>query len=53
MIAQVSLRANLKTTTPSLESRNANYVFRRDTDGRWRCVVDNAYGAALLNHVAD
>lgn len=53
VIAQVSLRANLKTTTPSLESRNANYVFRRDADGRWRCVVDNAYGAALLNHVAD
>jgi uncharacterized protein (TIGR02246 family) len=29
-------------------SRRATYVFRRDTDGAWRCAVDNSYGTDLL-----
>ncbi|HEY0062864.1 MAG TPA: SgcJ/EcaC family oxidoreductase [Telluria sp.] len=53
VIAQTNVRANMKSATPTLETRNANYVFRRDADGEWRCMIDNSYGAALLNHVAD
>ncbi len=48
VIAQISVRANMKTAAPTMETRNANYVFRRESDGQWRCVVDNTYGAALL-----
>jgi uncharacterized protein (TIGR02246 family) len=49
VIAQVNVRANMKSGTPTMETRNATYVFRRDAEARWRCVVDNSYGAALLN----
>jgi uncharacterized protein (TIGR02246 family) len=53
VIAQTNVRANMKSATPTMETRNANYVFRREDDGQWRCMIDNSYGAALLNHVAD
>ena len=49
VIAQTSVRANMKTAAPTMETRNANYVFRREGDGQWRCIVDNSYGAALLS----
>jgi uncharacterized protein (TIGR02246 family) len=29
-------------------SRDATYVFRKDTSGRWRCAIDNSYGHELL-----
>ena len=48
VIAQTHVRANMKSAAPSMETRNANYVFRMQDDGSWRCVIDNAYGAALL-----
>ena len=49
VIAQTSVRANMKTAAPTMETRNANYVFRREGDGQWRCIVHNSYGAALLS----
>jgi uncharacterized protein (TIGR02246 family) len=49
VIAQTNVRANMKTGAPTMETRNANYVFKRGQDQQWRCIVDNAYGAALLN----
>jgi len=52
VISQTNVRANMKTAAPSLETRNATYVFQLGGDGQWRCVVDNAYGAALLNQPA-
>lgn len=30
------------------ETRRATYVFRKGTDGEWRCTIDNSYGTALL-----
>jgi uncharacterized protein (TIGR02246 family) len=30
------------------ETRRATYVFRKETDGQWRCTIDNSYGTALL-----
>lgn len=29
--------------------RRATYVFRCESDGQWRCTVDNSYGTDLLN----
>jgi uncharacterized protein (TIGR02246 family) len=49
VIAQTNVRANMKTAAPTMETRNANYVFKRGDDQQWRCIIDNAYGAALLN----
>ncbi len=49
VIAQTNVRANMKTAAPTMETRNATYVFKRDEEDQWRCVVDNSYGAALLN----
>lgn len=51
VIAQTSVRANMKSVTPTMETRNATYVFRRGDDGQWRCSIDNQYGAALLTAV--
>jgi uncharacterized protein (TIGR02246 family) len=48
VIAQTNVRANMKTGAPTMETRNATYVFKRGPDARWRCIVDNSYGAALL-----
>lgn len=30
-------------------TRNATYVFRKDSGGRWRCAIDNSYGHELLS----
>lgn len=30
-------------------TRRATYVFRRDTNGKWLCVIDNSYGTNLLD----
>ncbi|WP_461606289.1 YybH family protein [Aeromonas rivipollensis] len=30
------------------ENRRATYVFRKESDGEWRCTIDNSYGTALL-----
>ena len=52
VIAQVNVRANMKSSAPTMETRNATYVFKRCDDGQWRCVIDNSYGSALLNQLA-
>ena len=49
VIVQTNVRANLNNGAPTMETRNANYVFKRGASGKWLCIVDNAYGAALLN----
>ncbi|MES2015638.1 MAG: SgcJ/EcaC family oxidoreductase [Pseudomonadota bacterium] len=49
VIAQTNVRANMKSEAPTMETRNATYVFKLGDDEKWRCIVDNSYGAALLN----
>ena len=31
--------------------RRATFVFRKDADGRWLCVIDNSYGTDLIGAV--
>lgn len=33
---------------PSRITRRATYVFHKESDGKWLCVVDNSYGTDLL-----
>ncbi|MCY9849142.1 YybH family protein [Pectobacterium jejuense] len=37
-------QGSIVTTT-----RRATYVFRKETDGNWRCTIDNSYGTTLLD----
>lgn len=34
---------------PVSVTRRATYVFRREPEGRWLCVIDNSYGTDLLD----
>ena len=34
--------------TPFLRESIATAVFRKQSDGEWRCVIDNSYGPAVL-----
>jgi uncharacterized protein (TIGR02246 family) len=34
--------------TPFSRDSIATTVFRKQSDGRWRCVIDNSYGPAIL-----
>jgi ketosteroid isomerase-like protein len=35
--------------TKASMTRRATYVFKRSTDNKWLCVIDNSYGTDLLN----
>lgn len=48
VIAKAQLSANQKTDSEFSMNRVATYVFQKDSTGTWRCVVDNSYGAELL-----
>jgi uncharacterized protein (TIGR02246 family) len=48
VISKTLLSANQKTDSAFSMERNATYVFRKDADGMWRCVIDNSYGIELL-----
>jgi ketosteroid isomerase-like protein len=47
VIAKAVLKAGLKEKSDFSMERIATYVFRKEA-GAWRCVVDNSYGAELL-----
>jgi ketosteroid isomerase-like protein len=42
------LAPNKKTDASFSMERNATYVFKKDLDETWRCVIDNSYGVELL-----
>jgi uncharacterized protein (TIGR02246 family) len=48
VISNTQLSANQKTDTAFSMERSATYVFKKDSDGIWHCVIDNSYGAELL-----
>ncbi|MDM9623647.1 SgcJ/EcaC family oxidoreductase [Rhizobium sp. S96] len=49
VIMETVLQTSGKGGSPSSVTRRATYVFRRDADGKWLCVIDNSYGTDLLN----
>jgi uncharacterized protein (TIGR02246 family) len=48
VIAKALLSANQKTDSEFTIERIATYVFKKDSKGTWRCIIDNSYGAELL-----
>ena len=48
VIAKAILSANQKNDSEFSMERIATYVFKKEVDGIWRCVIDNSYGAELL-----
>jgi uncharacterized protein (TIGR02246 family) len=48
VIAKALLSANQKTDSEFSMERSATYVFKKDSQGIWRCIIDNSYGAELL-----
>jgi len=49
VIAKSMIRANANTDSPFSEERRATYIFRKYSDGKWRCIIDNSYGTDLLS----
>lgn len=48
VIAKAVLSASQKNDSEFSMERIATYVFKKGTDGIWRCIIDNSYGAELL-----
>lgn len=50
VIARAKLSAALKTDPEFSMERIATYVFRKEPGRGWLCVIDNSYGAELIEH---
>lgn len=48
VISKTLLSANQKTDSIFSMERKATYVFKKDFNKIWRCVIDNSYGVDLL-----
>lgn len=48
VIAKAILSANQKNDSEFSMERVATYIFKKEADGIWRCIIDNSYGAELL-----
>ena len=48
VLSNTHVRANQGTDSELYVDRQATYIFKKLTDGKWRCVIDNSYGTDLL-----
>ncbi|TQV88235.1 YybH family protein [Aliikangiella coralliicola] len=46
--AKTFVKSQLKLDSKFSTERESVYVYVRDSDGKWRCAIDNSYGAELL-----
>lgn len=49
VIAEAVLDTQGANGAPMPLVRRATYVFRKNADGKWLCLIDNSYGTDLLN----
>ncbi|RAS72508.1 YybH family protein [Priestia endophytica] len=47
VLSQTFLDANKEDSKYPME-RRATYVFKKSTEGRWLCAIDNSYGTDLI-----
>lgn len=50
VMAKAQLSAHQKTDSEFSMERIATYIFKKEDDGVWRCIIDNSYGAELLEY---
>ncbi|MFE4813784.1 YybH family protein [Peribacillus simplex] len=50
--AKARLSANQDDSEFSME-RTATYVFKKDSIGTWRCIIDNSYGAEIIEVIGE
>ncbi|TCV87419.1 AAA family ATPase [Sulfurirhabdus autotrophica] len=48
VLARTILNANQKTDSQFSMERNATYIFKKNRNGEWKCIIDNSYGTELL-----
>ena len=48
VISQTLLDADKKETEYSMD-RRATYVFKKNSQGKWLCAIDNSYGTELIS----
>ncbi|MEQ8235275.1 MAG: nuclear transport factor 2 family protein [Syntrophomonadaceae bacterium] len=48
VISQTLLAADKPDSEYSMD-RKATYVFKKNSHGKWLCVIDNSYGTELIN----
>ncbi|MFF2855561.1 YybH family protein [Peribacillus sp. NPDC058002] len=51
VVAKAQLSANQKEDSEFSMERTATYVFKRDSTGTWRCIIDNSYGAEIIEEL--
>lgn len=51
VVAKAQLSANQKDDSEFSMERTATYVFRKDSIGTWRCIIDNSYGAEIIEEL--
>ena len=51
VVANTVVKANQKTDSPYIQNRKATYVFERQANDEWLCIIDNSYGTDLLQDV--
>lgn len=49
VLSKTFLDAPDKPESEYSKQRDAVYVYKKDLAGKWRCIIDNSYGAELLN----
>ncbi|CQR72141.1 SnoaL-like domain protein [Sporomusa ovata DSM 2662] len=49
VISNTVLNVGQRTDASYSMDRNATYVFKREEDKHWRCIIDNSYGVELLD----
>lgn len=48
VLAKTILNANQKADSQFSMERYATYIFKKDLNGEWKCIIDNSYGTELL-----
>ena len=49
VLAKTFIESPGKLDSEYSSERDAIYVYKKDTAGKWRCIIDNSYGVELLS----
>ena len=49
VLSQTLLEADKKKDSVYSMDRRATYVFKKNSQGKWLCAIDNSYGTELIN----